>query len=1284
MKKIAAAFCLMFLVLSGMASGPVPVLCLVSEDTAQQGLDSIDPEAASLYRKHGWDLHFGFYQKTTFDELMRYPVVVGMIPQLHAGTQAISPQLAEAFDKYMRSGGGLVMIPGPSYYTADDFERRVNPFLEKYGVGVRNDIPVDSNPVNMLKQVRALEYRYLRTSNLDRNHPVTKGIPFLLLPLDFSSNYLRTYTMTHPSKEWTVLASGEKTCGSFKRKSVVSGAPEPGEWKSEPPFLAVRPVGRGFLALFTTASRWYIYDACHWAFGSGFVLKEGNGLELMTRLFDFVSSHRDELPKLPPEKILVKAEPVHGNLPVIQDRVQWFDEVSGRLAKEGFGVVCRRNAGGIADTEYSAGRGFGFVGSPGSSWIVRRVWLDIFHPTAASGRACDIRDFDYRFDNMTPGGEYRLGVLVWSTQKEGARDLEIKWRGADDRLHSLKTVPLPRFDLAQGPRFEVVSLPPDAVKDGTLRINFSRGQGGEGTFTLVSEVWIFQKGAKRIPSSEFAAFWDSPAFGTVFQPEPRTWRKGIAVTCPDGKSPAEFATGASAAGLDFIAVSRRLETFGNDSFKNFSEECLKSGGRSIQGVPGIVLTASESGRPVPERPQRSAPIQACFAGPISVVPEKHELSSPHKLFWKFFGGEYSGGIRTAAVLMRPVSGGLSPYFQRFWRGFNLGEKGGIELYKELTADGYGPKPGFFMPAASPEDVKRIASSAFMQVPVPPDEKTWPFLYAACASTGPVIRNVSFSSDLMRDGEPGNGDVFRKSLWSVASISVESKSLLTELSLYDGRRLLRRFFPNRNVVSVSEPVLIDRQSSLFWIVRAADGSFAVTGSYSFIDERMRSNMCADNQNSICSIGRAPETFIRDERELYLQHSYWHTGEAQGQLGVMRDARNLVPRVIETGIVQLCKYVQPMPVIEFADGKTENHIFSRMSIAAASGEANRIHYEFEMPECSFRSSADITAFRPRDGGDTSILVELSLAAQRNIAPEEIGAIRVFSAGLMPSFPASWNYRVETKRGVFAEGILSSRKVPVEHPLAPFGIAALTPNNLAEPVLISLNTEDLLMRFDNLSDWNCRERLSVMLPKRGWEKGETRRYSFIFQLLQTPVDSVQTLSSLKGDRLYRASAAGKVMQGVLAGSRFVLDFKAADRAAVWRHEGWIGRDPLPVRISGLNPNWSAVLACGSEINPLPVDEYGTAMYSLDEKHPCNVAAGNPVVSDDPELRIEFAGISSHGVSMHLHNASNQRKTFRLRSNAAFHGVIPDFNFKISLNPGSGMWIAADSGRMTIDNFQ
>ena len=266
-----------------------------------------------------------------------------------------------------------------------------------------------------------------------------------------------------------------------------------------------------------------------------------------------------------------------------------------------------------------------------------------------------------------------------------------------------------------------------------------------------------------------------------------------------------------------------------------------------------------------------------------------------------------------------------------------------------------------------------------------------------------------------------------------------------------------------------------------------------------DELMRYpvvvGMCADNQNSICSVSRAPEKFVRDERELYLQHSYWHTGQAQGQLGVMRDARQLVPRVIESGIVQPCKYVRPMPRLELADGGVEDHTDSKMTIAAASGEGNRIRYEFQIPGGILSSRADLTAFRPSaDGGDTAVLVELAVRAERDLAATEIASLELFSFGLMPPFPANWRYRVETAPGQFADGMLSNAKVPVTLPLAPFGAAALYPNNLAEPVLLSLNAEPLEVRLDVVKFWNCRERLTVLLPKSGWKKGEERKFSFV----------------------------------------------------------------------------------------------------------------------------------------------------------------------------------------------
>lgn len=1299
MRKILLIAGIIFLAWTGTAAQRTPVLCLVSEDTATQGLDSLDKRAVEAYRELGFDLQFGFYQKTTRADLLRYPVVVGMIPQLHAGTCPISPRLAEDFDFFMKSGGGLVLIPGPSYYGVDDFIRQLNPFLSRYGVELLNEIPMDSDPANTLTQVRALAYRYLKTSALKPDHPVTRGIPFLYLPLDFSYSYVRTYTMKQPSPEWEILVTGEKGCGSFLRKSMAAGHPEAGYWKSRPPFLAVRPVGNGYLAVFTTASRFFIYDAFHWAFGEGFVLKEGNGLKLMDQLFRFVSSHRDRMPPVLPAPPAPKAKAVVvGNLPVIQDMNAWREFVMKQRMPSGFGVRYYINTGGLTDGLFSAKRGCGLLPQPDNNWIVRRPWMDIFHPTAASGRAGDQKSFRYRFERLDPAREYRIGILVWSTQPEGARDVEVSWSDGTEtgETHLLKTLELPRFDQSQGPSFTVLPLPRKAYSDGTLTLDFRRGPGGAGTFTLVSELWLFEQGAPAMNASAFEALFDNPAFGVALLPENRVLHKGlIGAHSPytDGRDSVEkMVQSARENGLDFLVFTDDFAALTPEKFARLSEDCKAASRDGFRAIPGLTLTAAESGPPQYDRPQRNGSITAYFAGPIRRLPEPDSLHNPHELFWKFFGGEFAEGVRTVGNLRTPNKNAVSPFFQRFWRGLDvasLDENGrnlddALPLYRELTAAGYGPQPRYSGVYRSAEEIRKAANRWQVQFTAPKGEELWPFLYSSGVTSGPELTRISFSSDLTRDGESGNGDIFRKNFWTVASLEVKSPSRITDVILYGGGRILRHFRPDKTEWEVHEPVRIDRQTSLYWLVKAENGTAAVSGSYSFLDERMRGNMCADNQNSICSVSRAPEGFVRDERELYLQHSYWHTGEAQGQLGVMRDARQLVPRVIESGIIQLCKFVQPMPLLRTADGREENHIFSKMSIAAASGEGNRIHYEFQVPGAKMSSAVDLTAFRPAADGDTSVLAELTVRAEQDLPAQKWDSLRVFSFGLMPSFPADWHYRVETAPGKFEEGKLSGTGKMVFLPFAPYGAAALFPNNLAEPALISLNPIPLEVRLDEVKAWNCRERLSVYLPKRDLRAGETIRLRFLMQLTQSPVDSADALSRLKNERLRRAGMVQRMLLGTLNGTEYVLDFNADKGTAAWENGAWNAKDPLPVRIRGLNPNWSALSFRDAEYQAQAVHDDGIAFFTLPAGKAAKVICGHPILADDPELRIDFAGISERGVSMRLHNPEPKRKTFTVRSNQGFAGVIPPFEFQISLNPGSGIWVTAKGDQLTIDNIR
>jgi len=189
---------------------------------------------------------------------------------------------------------------------------------------------------------------------------------------------------------------------------------------------------------------------------------------------------------------------------------------------------------------------------------------------------------------------------------------------------------------------------------------------------------------------------------------------------------------------------------------------------------------------------------------------------------------------------------------------------------------------------------------------------------------------------------------------------------------------------------------------------------------------------------------------------------------------------------------------------------------------------------------------------------------------------------------------------------------------------------------------------------------------------------------QLTQTPVDTAPALAELKRERLERGATVTAVKQGTQNGSRFVLDFDADANAAAWSHAGWTGKDPLPLRIKGLNPNWSALLFTGKTAHALPLDNDGTALFALPPGGATEIVAGNPVTADDPGLAIDFAGVSERGVSLRLHNPGDKAKTFLVRSNPAFETVIPPFSFRLALNPGAGMWVTAKGDKLAIDNIR
>lgn len=822
----------------------VHVLCLASEDCRSQGLDGIDPKAVEFYRDLGFELHFDFYQRVDAARLEQFPVVVGMMPMLFPGTRAIDDRLAAAIERYVQGGGGFLLLPAPGYYAGEDFLRQLNPWLARFGCTLVNDHPRD--PDNEKRIVRVLGYRYLRAGDV-------------WLPLDTTDAYVTTHTM-RLTDEWDVMVRGAATC-----RTLTFRENRPGAYLSAPPFLAVRSWGEGRIAVFTTSSQYFIFDAFHPSYGDGWLLGEGGG-RLMARVLSRLATTKRPLP--------AQTEPAdlpRGNVPVAPDRQEWFAAVRRDVARPGHGVRHYVDCGSLTDLPYAPERGCGRIGT--GSWLVRWPSAAELHATAANVRGFSSKPLVYRFGGLDPTKHYRLGLVVWAYKPEAAGAIRVE-AGGKTLAARLR---VPRFSDGQGPAFVSYDLP---KCDRQIDVSLSLADEGDGSFATVGELWLFEPGAEfHVPEPLPTALDEQHADRKPFR----------GLVGPVGDVPAAAAA-ARAAGHDFVVFLRDAAEIGDlDAYKRACAEVSDAGfiaipGVSFSGAAGVAET-DDATRARAGRPPISYSVR-----PLQSLPTRDDRTDrAAQLPWRLFSGELSGGA--SAPLTLSAEARDDAWHRRFWRGFDLAaaEPETVETYVDLLSAGYGPWPRASSAAARGRQwcttffARRREGIVEQQA-------------ASCIDDGPRFRGFGVSSDHERDVAAGGTLLFRGQAWLVVHADIESPAPIESVTLYSGEDPLRVWHPGGGTVRIEEPVLAARNHQLWMRVLAADGSQAISGAVHAQDSTFRIAMCADNQNSICSLARAPRRFERDEREQFLQHSYWHTGEAAGQLGVMRDAAELVPRVI----------------------------------------------------------------------------------------------------------------------------------------------------------------------------------------------------------------------------------------------------------------------------------------------------------------------------------------------------------------------------------------------------
>jgi len=262
---------------------PGPALLLVSDPRGGFAFVArVDATYKAKLREAGagyqWDA--ANYRDVTPERLRQYNVVVMTYPP-GSGDVPGREQFAAAFPAlrgFLESGGGLLVFADECY----DSYQALNEFLAPFGAEVLPENIVDEP--TLYRQPRYMQEYFGRTTNL-APHPVTEGVRELWYPLAWSPQMSGATLAVKVDENWQVVARGNETAHSYRWKAHEQGQ---STYESAPPFVAVRTVGQGRIALFPTRCLNYLQQGYHLIY-EGLCLDRGDGLRFLSNLYDWLA-----------------------------------------------------------------------------------------------------------------------------------------------------------------------------------------------------------------------------------------------------------------------------------------------------------------------------------------------------------------------------------------------------------------------------------------------------------------------------------------------------------------------------------------------------------------------------------------------------------------------------------------------------------------------------------------------------------------------------------------------------------------------------------------------------------------------------------------------------------------------------------------------------------------------------------------------------------------------------------------------------------------------------------
>lgn len=771
--------------------------------------------------------------------------------------------------------------------------------------------------------------------------------------------------------------------------------------------------------------------------------------------------------------------------------------------------------------------------------------------------------------------------------------------------------------------------------------------------------------------------WTKDVTGGDYCTNPARGVIGAHSTLSDGKAtPEALIAKAKALGLNWIGFTERLEKFSPEKWTQLRKLCKDATTPQFSALPGLDYADQNGTRYV---------VFGDFDWPPDKVfsPDKQRIIVP--VWWFNIGTVPLGPYDISHAPLRYWD--LSLYNMYPIRttidGKQVDEN--LEGYRYMQGcmdDNFPMAVDMFRDEAGLEAASKRMLTYVMQ-DMPRDigkfyvDHMYYGSYYGFVSDGPIVTDWHTANETRVTGGkwwlPGT-EVYR------VKLSVHSAAAITDIRIYDGPVLFRRFQPNQEKVTLTFDGPHDMQHTLTAEITDANGKRAITGSTQIRDWLNYRFMCGDRGNSICDAVQV------DEYGAYLTGPTAPYQRKMTAFGVCAGygERHFVqlPPDFDGGMRPIGMHVMPWfqtPGFTLFPEKSVPEARNQISVCSKDGllqgddivgyfpsntsswEPKPAPKDVEGMHISYRY-LDIT---PRAHDPGVLLVEGNIHFDKPMKLEGANLFAVYAS----TQPGEADHYAINVPGTTVAGLGTGEVYAAAGKAVPGSYAMLFPSLWGASGVMALDDGYNMAIYSKTGSGSIN--LSLADVPREMKAGDDLPYRYVLmhgraRALPNTADWEQFAQTMgfRGDPAYKVT---DIKAGSVKGTKFLLELIPTDGAFVGTVSYADLPIRLPVRLANMNPNWTFgwFALDRKEWYPSAIDRaIGQGFFTIDTRQGATrLFAGHPVLADDPELRVAVFSDAKSKIEAEVNNVKDQPVTVTLRLNPALGEAAPQ---QLTLAPG------------------